>query len=85
MLSRYLNGSTGLGRLVEGELTLENITLDGLCMYTPQTRSTSAFVRVDEGGTLNVKAGTVVRNHAWLLAGLCVVVQPCRQDEHGQR
>ena len=62
MLSRYLNGSTGSAVWVEGELTLENITLDGLCMYTPQTRSTSAFVRVDEGGTLNVKAGTVVRN-----------------------
>ncbi len=62
MLSRYLNGSTGSAVWVEGELTLENITLDGLYMYTPQTRSTSAFVRVDEGGTLNVKAGTVVRN-----------------------
>lgn len=35
MLSRYLNGSTGSAVWVEGELTLENITLDGLCMYTP--------------------------------------------------
>ena len=49
-----------------GELTLENITLDGLCMYTPQTRSTSAFVRVDEGGTLNVKAGTVAVSYTHL-------------------
>ncbi len=62
MVARSKNGSTGAAVYVEGSLTLENITLDGLCMYTGQSRTTNAFVRVDDGGVLTVKAGTVVRN-----------------------
>lgn len=62
ILARSTTGGIGAAVYVEGNLTLENITIDGLCMYTSQSRTTSAFVRVDEGGTLTVKAGTVVRN-----------------------
>lgn len=62
MIVRDINVSSGHGVYVYGELTLEDIVIDGNCLYSALSKNGNAFARVDKGGKLTVKKGTKLQN-----------------------